>query len=58
MILVGQDILLRAGRRNASVRKWLAAWAMTVESSDWRSLEDVRRAYPSADGVKMKSQQM
>jgi len=30
-------------------------WAATVESMVWHSLEDVRKAYPSADGVKLKS---
>ena len=55
MILVGQDVLFKAGRKNASLRRWLASWFATVESVIWNSIEDVRRAYPSADGVKLKS---
>jgi len=54
MTLVGRDVLLRIGRRNSPLLKWLTLWAATVESSDWHSIDDVRKAYPSADGVKLK----
>jgi len=53
--LVGQDVLLRASRRNSPLRKWLTLWAATVESSDWQTIDDVRKTYPTADGVKLKS---
>lgn len=53
--LVGQDVLRRAVRRNGPLRKWLTKWAATVENVLWYNLEDVRRAYPSADGVRLKS---
>ena len=55
MMLIGRDILLRAGRRNASLRKWLAVWAATVENTTWHSIDDVREMYPSADGVPLRS---
>jgi mRNA interferase HigB len=55
MILIGQDVLRSAGQKNAPRRNWLTPWAATVESLDWRSLEDVRKTYPSVDGVKLKS---
>jgi len=35
--------------------KFLKAWLVTVQSADWNSLSDVRRAYPHADGVKVSS---
>jgi len=55
MTLVGQDVLTRAGRRNPPLRNWLVAWAAVVQASSWRSILDVRRAYPSADGVVLPS---
>ena len=55
MTLVGQDVLRPIGRRNAPLRKWLTIWAKTVEDSIWHSLDDVRKGYPTADGVKLKS---
>jgi mRNA interferase HigB len=54
MILVGQDVLRRTGRRNAPLRNWLAQWVVTVENATWNNLADVRRMYPSADGVPLK----
>jgi mRNA interferase HigB len=56
MTLIGQDVLRAAGRKNVPLRNWLGAWAATVEAGCWRNLEDLRRAYPSSDGVKLKSQ--
>jgi mRNA interferase HigB len=55
MILVGQDVLRRAGRRNGPLQRWLMTCAQTVENVQWQSLIDVRRTYPTADGVKLKS---
>jgi mRNA interferase HigB len=55
MTLLGQDVLSRAGRKNAPLRQWLLRWVATVENAVWLSLEDVRSVYPNADGVKLKS---
>jgi mRNA interferase HigB len=55
VILVGHDVLLRVSRRDAPLRKWLTIWAKTVENVIWHSLNDVRKAYPAADGVKLNS---
>ena len=55
MILVGQDVLRRAGKRNAPLRNWLMIWAAMVEGTTWHSLDDVRKTYPATDGVKLKS---
>lgn len=56
MRLIGQDVLSKAIRKHADARKWLHAWSATVEDASWQSLEDVRADYPTADGVKLKSQ--
>ncbi len=55
MLLVGQDVLQRCGRRNVPLRNWLARWAAVVENATWQNLTDVRRMYPSADGVLLNS---
>jgi mRNA interferase HigB len=55
MTLVGQDVLTTAGKKNSPLRKGLLGWAATVEAAEWHSLDDVRRSYASADGVKLGS---
>jgi len=55
MRLIGQDVLAKAVRKHSDARQWIAAWVATVEDAAWRSLEGVREDYPSADGVKLKS---
>ena len=55
MTVLGKDVLRQASRRNAPLRKWLTLWVAAVENMVWSSLGDVRRSYPSADGVKLKS---
>ncbi len=55
MRLIGQNVLAKAVRGHPDARKWLEAWALTVQDAAWRHLEDVRQDYPSADGVKLKT---
>lgn len=55
MRLIGQDVLVKALRKHTEARKWIEAWVSTVEDAQWRSLDDVRIDYPSADGVKLES---
>jgi mRNA interferase HigB len=45
--------LERATRRRPHVAPWLATWRVTAEGSGWKSLVDVRRTYPTADGVRL-----
>ena len=54
--LIGQIILDRSLRKHRDAREWLALWVATVERADWSNIEEVRVDYPSADGVKLKSQ--
>src|SRR5208337_1244342 len=56
MTLIGQDVLSRAGRRDIPLRKWLTKWAATVENVQWHNLDDVRKPYPTADGIKLRSE--
>ncbi len=56
MRLIGQDVLSKALKKHADARQWIAAWVATVDDAAWQNLADVREDYPSADGVKLKSQ--
>lgn len=55
MLLIGQDVLTKSARRHADARSWIAGWVVTVERAGWRSLDELRLDYPSADGVKLRS---
>jgi mRNA interferase HigB len=37
---------------------WLANWVKIVRGAQWSSLQDVRRAYPHADGVEVESRKV
>jgi mRNA interferase HigB len=51
MILTNTAVLVNAGRKDAPLRKALADWAEKARAADWRNIQDVRRTFPSADGV-------
>jgi mRNA interferase HigB len=55
MTLIGQDVLAKAAKRNKPLRNWLVTWSAVVANARWRSIEDIRKAYPSADGVPLSS---
>ena len=55
MKLVGQRELTRFIRRHADSRQWLTTWARIVEAGAWNNLDDLRKDYPGADGVKLRS---
>jgi mRNA interferase HigB len=39
-------------QNHASARKWLRNWLKVAEKARWRTLEDVRKVYRSADQYK------
>src|SRR5688572_4452667 len=55
MRVIGQDVLARFRKKHVNARAWIDAWLRTAEHATWHGIEDVRKAYPSADGVKLKS---
>jgi mRNA interferase HigB len=44
----------RFGRKHRDARKALADWLDTVRGAEWASLADMRKVYPSADGVNVR----
>jgi len=55
MTVLGQHVLTKAGKQNKPLRAWLSSWLKTAINADWGSLDEVRRTFPSADGVPLKS---
>jgi len=44
----------RFARKHRDARKPLADWLDTVRRASWESIVDLRKVYPSADGVNIK----
>jgi mRNA interferase HigB len=42
-------------REHADARASLEAWRRVTEAAEWASLDDVRRDFPTADGVRVTS---
>jgi mRNA interferase HigB len=55
MELINTLAIARAGRKFPAARKPLEEWVHTVDAARWSSLQEVRRTYPTADGVTVKS---
>lgn len=51
MVLVQSPGVNEALRRYREAAKWITAWRTTAQRARWRSLQDIRKAYPSADGM-------
>lgn len=47
--------LERACRKHRDAAGWLRTWLTTAEHATWHNIQDVRRQYPAADGVTLKS---
>jgi mRNA interferase HigB len=45
----------RFARKHRDAAKWLANWIDIAKSASWQSIQDVRKQFPSADGVAIKS---
>ena len=55
MQITGEDILHVKLRQHAAARRWIESWLQAAGNSQWKRLGDVRKDYPSADGVKLRS---
>ena len=55
MRIVKEKFLRGAAEQYPKAARYLAAWTAIVRAVAWRNLADVRRAYPSADAVRVTS---
>ena len=55
MRIIKEAFLVAAGREHPPAARHLDVWRKMVRAAAWRSLVDVRRSYPDADAVKVRS---
>ena len=53
MHIISRRKLLDGARRHSGSKDGLDVWFRIAKNAQWESLEDVRKTYPSADGVKV-----
>jgi mRNA interferase HigB len=51
MQILNVTLLDKKCRKYPDAARWLRTWLATVEQATWGSIQDVRKHYPSADGV-------
>lgn len=54
MVLMNTRVLVRAMGKYRDAAKALREWAEIAAAANWSTLNDVRRIFPSADGVSVK----
>ena len=55
MRLIKEAFLVQAAREHPKAAAYLETWRRVVRAAAWRTLAEVRRTYPSADPVRVKS---
>ncbi len=55
MRIVKEAFLVQAAKEYPKAAAYLETWRKIVRAAAWQSLLDVRRAYPSADAVRIES---
>ena len=55
MQLVNEIAIEKAARRHPQVGSWLARWAVVVRAAEWTCIVDVRKTYPHADAIRLRS---
>lgn len=55
MRIIKEPFLMDAARNYPKAAAYLDTWRKVVKASIWRGLADMRRTYPSADAVRVRS---
>ncbi len=53
--VVNLKAIERFADKHRDAALWLANWLEVAKAASWRNIQDVRRQFPSADGVMLKS---
>lgn len=53
--IIKEKFLKEVAPPRTKAGKWLDAWRVIVRVADWRSLDALRKTYPSADVVRTRS---
>jgi len=56
MRIINEPAIDRFIRKHADSRRWLTEWLTVTRAAQWQTIQDVKRAYSTADGgVKVRS---
>lgn len=55
MRIITRTRLKQFWTKHRDAREWLCNWHDTVKAAGWRNLSEVRKTFPSADGVEVAS---
>ena|SRR5215204_6563695 len=50
MLIANEKVLTRFARKHNDAMSWLQNWLKVVDDAEWRTIQDVRAAFPSVDG--------
>ncbi len=50
MRVINEPVVARFIRKHADPRSWLENWLAVARSARWQTIQDVKQAYPAADG--------
>jgi mRNA interferase HigB len=50
MRVLNEPLIEKFVKWHGDAREWLLNWLVVARAATWRSIEDVRLAYPAADG--------
>jgi mRNA interferase HigB len=53
--IIKVPFLAEAIKKHPKARKWIESWCTIAKEARWKSIQDVRASYPSADPVRVKS---
>jgi mRNA interferase HigB len=53
--IIKETFLIAAGQKHAAAARQLEAWRKIVRAADWQNLVELRRTFPDADLVQVKS---
>jgi mRNA interferase HigB len=53
--IIKEAFLIAAARKHAAAGRQLEVWRRVVRTSDWQNLVELRRTFPDADLVQVKS---